>query len=643
MTNIREELLYTIKLLRTEWQEDLEQYRKLTQSRSLKERKESGICWYPVNLVKVKWIFSDKILLELENHENLKAHDFNSGKSVSVFSNATTDDIQKSRINGVINTVTDKKMVVTLNTDKIPDWLSEGRLGVDLMFDETSYRTMEKTMYQVLEADQNRLAKLRDRILGIEKPVFKLEEDIYLPELNPSQNNALKLIGSAEDLAIVHGPPGTGKTTTLIHAIKHSLNSLPQVLVCAPSNAAVDLLVEKLFQSGVSVLRIGHPARVDDEILTQTLDAKIVSHSSYKDYKRLKKAAEECRKNAGKFKRNYGHHEKMKRKALRDEALKLREDADNLYNYIMYTVLGNAQVIACTFVGAASSFLKGRCFPAVFIDEAAQGLEPATWIPVLNAGKLVMAGDHCQLPPTIKSLWAAREGLQQTLFEKTVNRNRDATLMLDMQYRMPELIMGFSNARFYKNKLKAAPNTILHFLHEDEKVMEFVDTAGSGFTEYLDKESLSISNREEARASLKILTNLLKSRGIKDKSGQMWDIGLVSPYSAQVRYLKGLVAEDPEFILLKSLGRNLTVNTIDGFQGQERDIMVISLVRSNTKGEIGFLSDIRRMNVALTRAKRKLLVIGDSATLSSHSFYQKFLDYVQEKGCYKSIYECISI
>ncbi|MFC4874497.1 AAA domain-containing protein [Negadavirga shengliensis] len=642
MTNIREELLYTIKLLKSEWKEDLEQFKKISQSKPLKERKASGICWYPVRLVKIKWIFSDKMVLELENQEKLESHAFNSGKTVSLFSNAAGDDIQKSRTSGVVNMVTDKKMVITLYTGKIPRWINEGRLGIDLMFDETSYTIMEKTMLKVLEADKDRLATLRDRLLGAGRPVFNRSVDIDVPVLNRGQNQAFNLIDSAVDVAIVHGPPGTGKTTTLIQSILFSLNTSPQVLVCAPSNAAVDLLVEKLFEAGVNVLRIGHPARVEEEMLNQTLDAKIVNHPSYKDYKKLRKSAEECRRNAGKYKRSFGHHEKMQRRALRDEASRLLEDADQLYEYMTHTVLESAQVIACTMVGSASPFLKGRRFSTVFIDEAAQGLEPATWIPVLNAEKVVMAGDHCQLPPTIKSLRAAKDGLQQTLFEKIVKRNPEAISMLDLQYRMPDLIMGFPNASFYQNKLKAAPGTSLHFLREDESVLEFIDTAGSGFTEYLDKKSLSVFNKEEAKASLEILTNLLKRVGVKDKEGRLWSIGLVSPYSAQVRYLKDLVAEDAGCVLLRSLDKNLTVNTIDGFQGQERDIMVISVVRSNPQGEIGFLADTRRMNVALTRAKRKLLVIGDSATLANHPFYQLFLDYVQDRNCYKSIYEYLS-
>ena len=321
-----------------------------------------------------------------------------------------------------------------------------------------------------------------------------------------------------------------------------------------------------------------------------------------------------------------------------DEADKLKEEALSLESYIIYDIFQRTQVVASTLVGASGPSLKGTKFPVVFIDEAGQGLEPATWIPVLKTDKVVLAGDHCQLPPTIKSFEAARAGLSETLFEKAISRQPEASKMLNLQYRMPELIMGFSAGQFYNKELEAAPNTLNHFLEPEEPVMTFIDTAGSGFTEEQEEETLSTFNADEARFTVNILEGLLQRIGINAFLEQQWTVGLISPYRAQVRRMKELLAEG-NFEAIKAIEELLTVDSIDAFQGQERDVIVISLVRSNPDGEIGFLADVRRMNVALTRAKRKLIVIGDSSTLSSHPFYQDFLDYVEENNIYKSVYE----
>jgi predicted DNA helicase len=363
-----------------------------------------------------------------------------------------------------------------------------------------------------------------------------------------------------------------------------------------------------------------------------------LAHPSYKEYKKLKKAADEYRRKSRQFKRNFGHSEREKRKLYRSEAGRCLAEARQLNDYMTQSILKSCQVIACTLVGAASSLLKGMFFQVVFLDEAAQGLEPATWIPILKAEKVVLAGDHFQLPPTIKSREAGK-GLQETLFEKAIHQHPEAAQLLSLQYRMAEEIMGFSNTAFYNNQLKAAPNTMTHYLKEGEQNMVFIDTAGSGFMEYKDKETLSISNKEEAGMALHLLKELLKRVGLKGNDNRLWEVGLIAPYSAQVRLLKEMVASDPEWLYLKQLEHNLTISTVDGFQGQERDIILISLTRSNVQGEIGFLADTRRMNVALTRAKRKLIVLGDSATIGNHDFYQSFLNFVQERNLYHSVYE----
>ena len=640
MANIQEELKLIKKLLRTEWREDLEQYKRKTFGRSLAERKADGICWYPVTVSKIRTGLADKILVEVTHSDPPSSHGFQSGKSVSLFSNTSENDSSKDRVSGVVNYVRGNKLMMTLGVENAPDWLEGGKLGVDLLFDENTYRQMDSALDTVIKADKGRLSVLREILLGEMVPTSQaVTLDLNAPWLNESQHAAVELVCSAKDVAIIHGPPGTGKTTTLVASIQETLKRTHQVLVCAPSNAAVDLLVEKLVEKGIATLRIGHPARVDDDILNQTLDAKISQHPSYKTLKKLKKDVAELRRKAKQFKRNFGHQERAQREYLYDQISLARQEIDQLEDYIRFDIFQRTQVFASTFSGAGSQALKGMKFPVVFMDEAAQGLEPATWIPILAADKVVMAGDHCQLPPTIKSFEAANAGLRQTLFEKVIARQPQSASMLLTQYRMPDLIMGFSSKVFYENKLRAAPVTTTHNLGPKEAILSFIDTAGSGFADYTDKETLSTQNPEEARFSLGIMNSLLKRIGSADFEQNNWNIGLISPYRGQVELFKSLVRDEESYLKIKSMNERLTIDTIDGFQGQERDLILISLVRSNARGEIGFLSDTRRMNVALTRAKRKLIVIGDSATLGVHPFYREFLDYVEEHDCYTSIYE----
>ncbi|MCH6201158.1 AAA domain-containing protein [Aquiflexum sp. LQ15W] len=637
MGNIQEELRNSLKLLKQEWEEDLQQHKKKFLYTSISDKKEEGVCWYPVQLKKTKIGFGERLILEFERFDTGAPHVFQSGKSVSIFSNQP--QFQSRRVNGVINQVKRDTMIVTLQAEDVPDWMHQGKLGIDLLFDEASYREMESAMKAVIKSDKGRLGELKEILLGERAPVLIISDSKKVNHLNLSQNEALDLVKFSKDVAIIHGPPGTGKTTTLVAAIVQALEECRQVLVCAPSNSAVDYLVEKLLDYKVRSLRIGHPARVEDHILSQTLDAKIAMHDSYKDLKRLKKSADDYRKLGQKHKRTFGPEERMQRRRLLDEAARCKDEAQSLEDYITYDIFQDTQVFACTLVGAANSALKGMSFPVVFIDEAAQGLEAAAWIPIQKAAKVVMAGDHCQLPPTIKSYEAAKNGLSETLFEKVIKRKPDASKMLSLQYRMPELIMGFSGKYFYHNGLKAADNTLQHYLTAEEPVLEYIDTAGTGFTEQQEEESLSTFNLEEARFSLRYLENLLKRIGIAEIKNKQWNIGLIAPYRAQVRRFNELVFESYEFPNLRSFSELLTIDSIDGFQGQERDIIVISLVRSNAKGEIGFLADTRRMNVALTRAKRKLIVVGDSSTLSIHPFYNSFFDYIDANSCYKSVYE----
>jgi ATP-dependent RNA/DNA helicase IGHMBP2 len=639
---ISEQLYTTLELLRKERQADLEQYRQKIQLVPLNRKTKEGKCWYPIKLRRNYIGTGERLNIEVERTQQLdQPHVFQSGKMVSLFSNARNAP-DKNYVGGVINYVRDNTMVITLNADDLPDWIDDPLLGIDLMFDEMAYREMEYTMKEVIKASHNRLAELRDILLGLKSPVTSHQLPVtgnWQPatNLNSSQCKALDKILNAQEVAIIHGPPGTGKTTTLVHAIKATVSTEKQVLVCAPSNAAVDLLADKLSDLGLRVLRIGHPARVTEQTLSKTLDARIAMHEHYKELRMLRKKMEQLREMAFKYKRNFGYEERQQRKQLMQESKAMKADADVLEFYIINDLLQNSDVITCTLVGASHNTLRGKRFKTVFIDEAAQALEPACWIPILKAERIVFAGDHCQLPPTIKSIEAAREGLAQTLFEKCIQRQPQTASMLQVQYRMHEDIMRFPSHYFYHNELIADETVRTHTLSmkNSEGVethlppVDFIDTAGCGFNEAQDPETLSRYNHEEASLLVRHLEKLLGPNTTEWK----YSIGIITPYSSQVEQLRKL-AEASE--ILSSLSQFITINTVDAFQGQERDIIAISFVRSNEKSEVGFLADIRRTNVAITRARKKLIMVGDSATLGTHPFYIDLLEYVQQKGFYDS-------
>jgi predicted DNA helicase len=453
--------------------------------------------------------------------------------------------------------------------------------------------------------------------------------------LNVAQQAAVEKILSAQSLAIVHGPPGTGKTTTLVRAIKALIQQeRQQVLVVAPSNAAVDLLSEKLTDAGLNVVRVGNPARVSEGQMALTLDSKMAVHNSMKEMKRLRKQAAEYRDMAQKYKRSFGREEREQRKALFAEARNISREVERTEQYIIDDVLSKADIITATLVGANHYSIRHLQYQTVVIDEGGQALEPACWIPLLKARKVVMAGDHCQLPPTIKSEEAAKGGLGTTLMEKCVALHPEAVVLLEEQYRMHETIMGFSSSEFYDNRLMAHPAVAHRLLFPGDQPLLFIDTAGCGYEEKW--EGTSISNPEEAMFLVKHLSGLVNQLKTLNTETTFPSIAVISPYKHQVEVLKGQVAERPE---LMDLGSVLAVNTIDSFQGQERDVVYISMTRSNAESVIGFLSEVRRMNVAMTRARKKLVVIGDSATLSQFPFYADFIAYAQEQHAYQSAWE----
>ncbi len=639
MSEITKELQRQTHLLRLEKEADLEYYRQKVLLASLEDRKRDGVCWYPVTLESKRYSLGEKIIIRVRRGEDsAKSHVFQSGKIVSLFSNMFNE---KPHVSGVVNDVRKHHMTITLNAREVPDWIHEGNLGVDLLFDEMAYREMEKALKKIIDTKDPRLVELRDILLGEQAASFT--KDIFggqVESLNDSQNQALQRIRQAQDVAVVHGPPGTGKTTTLMQSIIQTVQLEKQVLVCAPSNAAVDLLTEKLSAQDLQVVRLGHPARVTDQNLSLTIDAQIANHGYYKDLKSLRRRSEEIRNLALKYKRNYGHSERQQRKRLLDEASSLRSEAEQLEFYIVTDILSKAQVITCTLVGAANSLIKGFRCDTVFIDEAAQALEAACWIPIQKAQRVIFAGDHYQLPPTIKSIEAARQGLNVTLFEKCIDRQNNlknpVDSLLQTQYRMHQTIMQFSSQYFYNNQLKAAEQVKTKTLAKNQSPLTFVDTAGCGFTEKVDPETLSTYNEEEAQLLLNHLNNLVESLTPAFFLENKISVGIIAPYKAQVKLLS---EQYLSLIHLTDIQSLITIDTVDAFQGREREVIYISLVRSNTKGEIGFLKDIRRTNVAMTRAKKKLVIFGDSATLGNHPFYGQLLEYVQQADAYRSAFE----
>ena len=609
-------LLLLRKLLKIERDEDFAQYKQHFSRNNINFRKENGVTWYPIVIANIE---------------------IGHGEYLSI-------DIDDQAINGIIKVINPNKIRLSLSIDELPDWCEDGKLGINLLFDESSYREMDIAMDKVINASNNRLAILRDVIYGLKLPAFdKIVESFKITGLNNSQNTAVQKIIAAKDIAIVHGPPGTGKTTTLVQAICETLKIEKQVLVCSSSNIAVDLLTEKLHREGINVLRLGNPARISEEVWMNTLDVKMSAHESYKKLKKYRKNAEEYFRMAGKYKRTFGREEREQRQLFYMEARKILNEARVLEDYIFHEQFEKAQVIACTPVVSSGKMMRDKHFTTVFIDEAAQALEPMCWIPITRSNRVIFAGDHFQLPPTVKSKSAEVQGLKETLFEHCMHLD-NVSVMLNIQYRMHEHIMNFSNKNFYNNNLiadESVKSTVLSFDKNEillNTPLDFIDTAGIGYNEIINPESLSIANPEEAQLLIKHLKLLLVQYSQSNKAVNQISVGIISPYKEQVQYLTTQIALDPYFDNYRS---QIAIKTVDGFQGQERDVIYISLVRSNDMKEIGFLNDIRRMNVALTRAKKKLVVIGDSATLANHIFYKNFLDYTESIGAYKSVWEFI--
>jgi len=613
-------------LIDLELEEDIKIFQHKIEALSLTEKQKQGYCWHPVRVIKTGFTYGDRAFLIIER-DDTKNHDFRSGNIVKLYSQK---DPLNDYVNGTINYLKRQQMKIVLNTDNLPLWLENEKLTLDLLFDERTYKEMQKALSLVAKASNSRLADLRDVMMGNIAPSFEKLPTVQIPHLNESQNIAINNIISAEDVALIHGPPGTGKTTTIVEAIKILAKNKGQTLVCAPSNAAVDLLTDRLSLAGLNVVRLGNISRVDDAVLNATLDVRLSKHPEFKEIKKLKVKAAQKRRDAERFKRKFDSAAYAARKEGYKEARELTAWAHQLEDRLIDQIMSTADVITCTLVGAAGSLLSKYKFHTVFIDEAAQALEPATWIPIMKASKVVLAGDPFQLPPTVKSNKAQNQGLGITLMERLITSIPNINL-LKVQYRMNAKIMGFSNQQFYDNQLIADISVEHHQLPlPPHKSVEFIDTAGTGFEEKTDESGKKRENPDEIRLVFEHLHQLIKEL----PEDHLPTIAIITPYRAQVKAL------ELEFLSEKELQNYpITINTIDSFQGQERDIVYISLVRSNDAGQIGFLKDYRRMNVAMTRAKKLLVVIGDSATVGQDSFYGDFLDYVDVHGHYRTAWE----
>lgn len=623
------ELQEVLNALLIEKKEDFDQFKAHVQSLSLEEKRKQGYTWNPLEVLSSGYTFGERAFIIVQRNKALdQPHSFRSGKTVNFYTNQA--GVNKPERIGVINFVDKNKMKIILNAKDLPDWLGLGMLGVDLLFDERTYLEMERAVKEVIEAKGNRLAELRNIFLGKSENRFLplAPSIINIPSLNTSQNDAVNQIVNSLDIAIIHGPPGTGKTTTLVQAIKLLSKKEMNILVTAPSNTAVDLLTERIANEGLQVVRIGNISRVDENLINHTLDAQLANHPDSKNIKKVKIQSAELRRTARKFKRKFGHEERNERRKLLREAKELSSWANHLEDRLIDQILSSANVITATLVGSSNNILKNVKFQTTIIDEAAQALEPASWIPIVKASKVVLAGDPLQLPPTIKSYKARSAGLDKTLIEKSIERLPVISL-LKTQYRMNDTIMGFSNQHFYENVLLSDISNA-NISIENTPPLVFIDTAGCGFEEIVNPNFQSKYNPGEYNI---LVEHLLQLIDLFEKDNQP-SISIISPYREQVIHIKQQISEDE---ILKEY--KIRVDTIDGFQGQESDVIYISLVRSNSKGEIGFLKDYRRMNVAMTRAKKKLVIIGDSATIGGDDFYTAFLDYCDKKGKYQSAWE----
>ncbi len=595
-------------------------YRQQTREAGIPKRIQQGVCWFPVKLGADRYNSLNQLTVEVTRTETEETeHSFEYGRPVCFFRISADRQIRYFNFSAVISYVQDNKMVVVLpGSQVLPELVVTGELGVQLYFDDTSYKTMFAALREVAEAKGNRTARLREVLLGKAPALRRETGPVRFPWLNVSQEKAVNQVLCAKEVAVVHGPPGTGKTTTLVEAVYETLHRENQVMVSAQSNTAVDWIAEKLVDRGIPVLRIGNPTRVNDKMLAFTYERRFEAHSDYPELWQIRKTIREM---TGRLRKS-GRED---RERLHNQLTKLRVRATGLEIRIDTELFTEARVIACTLVGAASRVLERKRFSSLFIDEAAQAIEAACWIAISRADRVILAGDHCQLPPTIKCIEAARGGLGRTLLEKVVLHKPETVSLLKIQYRMHEDIMRFPSRWFYHDELEAAPEVKYRGILDFDTPVSWIDTSELDLQEKAVAEGTGRLNTGEAELLVRELKNYMERIGIRRILEEHIDFGVISPYRAQVHYLRHLLKKEPFF---RPCRRLITVHTVDGFQGQERDVIMISLVRANEKGQIGFLRDLRRMNVAITRARMKLLILGEAVTLTRHPFYRELYEYI---------------
>lgn len=620
--------------LRAEYDFEKAYFEQLQESRGLERLIRRGECWFPIFIQEVGHSSLGNLTVSLRQvqgtqqptepeHDDEEQTRFEYGASVVFFRELQDGHLKYMRWSAQVSYLTGGRMVVSLPSDlAYADIAGDqgGRLGISLAFNERTYQLQFEALKHLEKAEKGPLAHLKDVLIGGKKPAvrsFAIPNpetgkglQVELPWLNLSQQEAVNRVLAADDLMIVHGPPGTGKTTTLVEAIYETLRREPQVLVCAQSNAAVDWISSLLLDRAVPVLRIGNPTRVTDRLLASTYERQFQDHPRYHELWSIRRTLSE---------KKLGHQERDR----------LRERYNALELEIRQSLFQSAKVIACTLAGAGHPLMSGQLFHSLFIDEAGQATEPACWVALRHAQRVIMAGDHCQLPPTLMSPQATRGPLAVTLMERLAGKHPEAVSLLTVQYRMHPDIMRFSSDWFYQGRLTAAPQLGLRSALDYDSALIWFDTRDTEWQEAEQHDGTSRYNRREALFLVEQLESYVDMMALRKITDERIDFGVISPYQAQIRILRKLISRSRK---LRPVRRQITVQTVDAFQGQERDIILISLVRANDSGQIGFLQDLRRMNVAITRARHKVMIVGDARTLGRHRFYRELLRHVETFG-----------
>jgi len=597
-----------LKCIDLEEKEQAQRY-SLDQQHTLKALKAEGLALHPIIVTRKNFGYADYPEISFKLGFPPEANLFRDGAAIECFISG------EDPVKGVLMNLDGKSGEFRLFAPDFPDWIEDNGVGIKLAPDTRTTSIMKKVLNE-LESNKP-LYKLFEQLHDVTANTNsllprKISENFQSKKLNESQQQAVNAILQNEEITIVHGPPGTGKTTTLIEAVIELIKSGEKVLVSAPSNTAVDNICKGLIQQGVKLLRVGNPSKADEVIFPHTPEGRLNNSKQQKEIKQLKMRAEEFRRMALKYKRSFGKAEREQRNLLFKEVKNIRTEIKKLQHYNEEKLFEEATVIAGTPIGLYDADITNMHFQTLIIDEAGQCIEPLAWCIFPLADKIVLAGDHWQLPPTVLSNEAATLGFNQSILETAIAKVKEVYL-LNTQYRMREAIAGFSSNYFYNDLLLTASHLTNTGTH-----ITFIDTAGSGYNEKHGPDGISLQNEGE----LNIVRQLVETENIQPRNA-----AFISPYSGQATAAKEI------------LPKEMRISTIDSFQGQEKETVILSLVRSNDDGDIGFLKDYRRMNVAITRAKEQLIVIGDSATIGGDAFYNSFLSYVEKKGTYRTVWE----